>query len=649
MKSISISILFCCASPFLHAQFFDSLSAPSAWYRADQSKLAASQWSDVSGKNNHATYLTGQSPAEGGVINFNKALVFDGIDDYFKVPVNLEGLPGLTIINVFQSADTIERGTWGSENALSRKIYLTTRRALGPDSIADQYGKNENRTILSTIEQHWEGTPNTSATAFLALGSAGKSRSYKSYKGLLAESLVFSRTLDYLERLQIETYLAIKYSAALENKNYINSNENVIWNAEENKDYAAHITCIGRDDAFKLYQKQSQSSYDSGFLTISAGPLAASNESNTTEFATGNFLIWGDNNGSYSTRTGQDKDSVLSLMQRHWMLNASGNSSRQINTEVRIDLSRMQAANLGYWLVVDRSGQGNFSVDNLEYIDPVRVSNGFAIYNIKWDTDGSGKDCFSFARARSLFAVVRKLNDPLCTNETAGKIRIEFIKGHAPFNYKLTGGVNKISRDSKTSETTNELKELMKGDYVLALSDGSGEALTRNFSLIMPDGIDINLGEDQKLTPNNRITLDVKDQVPTGMNVSYLWESSFGFNSNESKIAITESGIYKVTVTKQSDGCQFSDAIAISGTDEEKVAVFPTIVNRDELFNISVSLPESGNVEVQLYDLKGTPAHVLKGSDSPEHHFKTSLSNSGMYLIMVRTPNGTQTKKVIIK
>jgi hypothetical protein len=189
----------------------------------------------------------------------------------------------------------------------------------------------------------------------------------------------------------------------------------------------------------------------------------------------------------------------------------------------------------------------------------------------------------------------------------------------------------------------------MKGDYSLIVSDASGESLTRNFTLIMPDGIDINLGDDQKLGPGNRIILDVKEQVPANIPVAYLWESSFGLTGSESKITITESGIYKVIVTKQSDGCQFSDAIAISGTDEEKVAVFPTIVNRDEPFNISVSLPESGDVEIQLFDLKGTPANALKGTNSPEHHFKTSLSNSGMYVIMVRTANGTQTKKVIVK
>jgi hypothetical protein len=210
---------------------------------------------------------------------------------------------------VFQSSDTLERGAWGTENAKSRKIYLTTRRALGPDSIADQYGKNENKTILSTIEQHWEGTNNTSSTAFLAVGSSGKSRPFIPYKGLLAETMVFNRTLGYLERLQIETYLAIKYGAALENRNYINSNEDIIWNAEENKDYSFHVTGIGRDDAFKLYQKQSQSAYDSGFVTLSAGSLAANNETNSVEFSSGNFLIWGDNNGNRSVKTGEGKDS----------------------------------------------------------------------------------------------------------------------------------------------------------------------------------------------------------------------------------------------------------------------------------------------------------------------------------------------------
>jgi hypothetical protein len=649
MKKLStlVFLLFCFIG--VQAQFFDSQSSPRLWLRADRSVLSATGWTDVSTNNLNATGLSGECPTSGALINFNKAVFFDGVNDYLKVPVNLEGLSQLTVLSVFQSSDTTERGVWGTESFLSRNIMLTTRHATGPDTITDNYGRNEHQAILNTIAQSWESTTNRSANAYLALGGAGKTRGYKPFKGGVAELMVFTRSLGFLERLQIETYLALKYGASMNGRNYISSNKKVLWRANENAVYAHRVAGIGRDDAFQLYQKQAQSAYDSAFLTISVGTLAASNDENKSIINDSDFLLWGDNNASRATKPGEGKDSVLSIMQRKWLLTASGNTSNQLVTELQVDVSKLPNTALGHWLVVDRSGQGDFSVDNLEYILPDRITaDGKAIYRTQWDTDRSGKDSFSFARARNLFAVVHKLNDPLCTNVTAGRVRIDMIAGAAPYNYTLTGTDNKISHEGKITGTFMEQKELVKGAYTLTVQDGGGDKFTRKFNMVMPDALYINLGEDQKLARSGEIVLDVKPQVPDTIIASYEWESNFGFSSIASKVTITESGIYKVTVTKQADGCAFSDEVVISGDGEQKFVVFPTVVNREELYNVSVSLPEAGSVSVHVYDLKGTVHQAWKGENSAGYYFKATLSNPGMYLVFLRTPHGTESRKVIV-
>jgi hypothetical protein len=648
MKKLLTSSLFLFCATVAYAQFFDSLSRPSTWFRADRSALTATQWTDVSGNKRDATAAIGQDPATGGTINFNKAILFDGANDYLTVPVNLEALPELVILAVFQSSDTTERGLWGTENALSRSIMLTTRKAMGPDTITVNYGKNENQALLNTIAQSWEGTLKKSATAFLALGSAGKLRGYKPFKGSVAELMVFSRALGFLERLQIETYLALKYGASMPGSNYISSDGKVLWKAEENIAYSHRVAGIGRDDAFQLYQKQSRSAYDSGLLTMSVGSLAASNDDNKAVIDNGNFLVWGDDNASRTAKPGAGKDSVLSMVQRKWRLTASGNTVGQQATELQVDVSKFSKNTLGYWLVIDRSGRGDFSVDNLEYVLADRVtSDGKAIYKITWDTDHSGKDSFGFARARNLFAVVRTLNNPSCTNETAGHIHIEMVAGQAPFQYKLTNQ-SKLIREWSAREKTSEQKELTKSEYALSVKDNSGEALARNFSLKMPDALTIDLGADQKLTPDSEIVMDVKPQVPDSIAVKYLWENNFGFSSATSKVTITESGIYKVTVTKQSDGCAFSDEVAISGAEEPKFAVYPTVINKGEIFNVSISLPEVGSVDVEVFDLKGMAHQSMNGEGSSEYQFKISLGSSGMYVVVLRTSRGTWSRKVIL-
>ncbi len=647
LSTATCFLIFCITSA--QAQFFDSLSRPSAWLRADRSVLANSKWTDVSGNGRDATAISGESPVDTGVINFNKALVFDGLNDYLKIPVSLEALSDFTILSIFQSSDTTERGTWGAENALSRNVMLTTRRATGPDTLTDSYGKNENTVVLNTIAQSWEGTTAKSATAFMALGSSGKTRRHKYFKGSVAEMLVFSRSLGFLERLQIETYLALKYGASMRGRNYISSDEKVLWKADDNAAYAFRIAGLGRDDAFHLYQKQSRSAYDSGLLTLSVNRVAASNQENTSTINHGDFLVWGDTNASLATAPGEGKDSVLSIVQRQWCITATGNTVSQLATELTVDMSQLPATTLGYWLVIDRSGQGNFSVDNLEYVLADRTANGKVVYKVTWDSDRSGKDNFGFARARNLFAVVRKLNDPLCTNETAGRVRIDMIAGNAPYTYTLTGKDNKIAREGKTSEKTFEQKELSKGDYTFVLKDGDGDVLTRNFSLSMPDALNINLGEDQKLTQGSQLVLDVKPQVPDTIAVSYQWKNNFGFSSTASKVTITESGIYRLTVTKQTDGCAFSDEVVVSGSEEQKLAVYPTIISRGDTYNISISLPESGNVRVQVFDMKGTPYQTLNGENSTEYHFKAALNDSGMYMVVIQTPSGTESRKVIVQ
>lgn len=649
-KAFVFAFLLFSISLVVHGQPTDSLSGPRVWLRADRSVLSGLKWSDVSAYRNDASAASAQQvPALNAAINFNKAVTFDGIDDYLKIPHSVEGLADLSIFAVFQSADTTERGVWGSEQGASRNVLLTTRKAIGPDTIADVYGKSEKITVLNSVLQNWEKATATSATAFFALGSAGKTKGYKPFKGTLAELAVFDRALTFLERIQFETYLAIKYGTGLRAGNFVSSAEKVLWRVEENKGYGRNIAGIGRDDAFNLYQRQSGSAYDSALLVMSVGTLATSNVANTATIADQDFILWGDNGLALSTRRGLGADSVLSVVQRKWLVTATGNTASKLGVELRIDAARLPANPLGYWLVIDRSGQGNFSVDNLEYILPDGISDGKIVYkNVNWDKDGSGKDSFGFAKATALFAVVRRVSDPSCTNETAGKIKVEVIAGNAPFQYSLSNPEASISRNRKTSEKSSDEKELVKGDYILTLKDGGDETLVRNFKLLMPDGLEINLGPDRVYTETASIVLDVSSQVPDAVPVTYRWENNFGFSSTGKKITVQESGIYRVFVTKDLDGCVFTDDVIISGAENQRVAVYPNIISSNENYNVSISLDKPGGVEVRVFNGRGIQVHEMKNSGQSEYQFITSLKDSGMYLVVIQTAKGIEARKIVV-
>ena len=642
------SLIFLCL--YAKGQSTDSLFGPRVWLRADRSILDGNKWTDVSFFKNDASAASPQEmPSLTGTINFNKAVVFDGVDDYFKIPYSLEGLADLSILAVFQSADTTERGVWGSEQGSSRNVLLTTRKAIGPDTIADVYGKAEKIAVLNSVLQNWEKALTTSSTAFFALGSAGKAKGYKPFKGSLAELIVFNRSLTFLERVQFETYLAIKYGTGLRGGNFVSSGEKVLWRVEENKIYGRNIAGIGRDDFFNLYQKQSGSAYDSGFLLMSAGPISNSNVENNAVINDQDFLLWGDNGLPLSAKPGIGIDSVLSVVQRKWLVTATGNTANRLPVELHIDAAKLPVNPLGYWLVIDRSGQGNYSVDNLEYILPDGISNGKVIYkNVVWDKDGSGKDNFGFAQAKDLFVVVRKISDPSCRNETAGKVTMEVVAGKAPYQFSLTNPDAEIAREWKQSVKSINQDELVVGTYALSVSDANNEELVRNFSLAMPDALYIDLGPDQKWTIGKDIILDVSSQIPDSIEVAYRWENNFGFNSTAEKITVSESGIYRVLVTKQKDGCVFTDDMIISGAESQRIAVYPNVIRSNENYNVSISLDDPGSVLVKIFNSRGTQVQEMNNSGQSEFQFIASLKDSGMYLVMIQTPNGVETHKLIV-
>ncbi|HEY0653360.1 MAG TPA: T9SS type A sorting domain-containing protein [Chryseosolibacter sp.] len=629
----------------------DSVSSPAIWLRADKSELTPTTWSDMTTLKRNAIAASAiEAPTLTGVINFNKALVFDGVDDYFKVAYSLEGLTDLSVLAVFQSADTTERGIWGTEQANSRSIFLTTRKAMGPDTALDVYGKNERLVVLNSILQNWEKSVTQSNNAFFALGSAGKSRSYKPFKGSLAELIVFDRALTFSDRIKYETYLAIKYGAGLRGPNLVSSSNQLLWRGKDNEAYAHNVAGIGRDDYFNLLQKQSGSAYDSSLLVMSIAAITPFNVENSGTLPDQNFLVWGDNGQPLAAARGIGRDSVLSIVRRKWLITSTGSAMNKKPIEIHINAAKLPAAPDGYWLVIDRSGQGNFAVDNLEYVKPDRVENGKIIYkNVLWDADGSGKDHFGLALANDLFVVVRKLSDPSCTDETAGRIRIEVIAGNGPFHNSLSGVKGEIKREWKQVPLSSEITQLKAGDYELNVSDKNNNILKRHFSLTMPDALTISLGADQELNPAKEIVLSVAHQVPDTVDVTYRWENSFGFSSTDKKITATEPGVYRVYVTKKSDGCVFTDDIAITGSDQQRVAVYPTILGTDEVFNIGISLQKPAAVGVKILDGRGIVVTEMQGTGNAEYLFNAQLPESGIYLVVVKTPSGFETRKVIVQ
>ena len=630
-----------------------SLPTPSLWLRGDAGTATTGLWLDQSGHDLHAVAPDGQAPVSDGLLNFNPVLRYDGGDDYMRIPYSLEGLSEITVFAVFQSADTLERGIWGTEQGESRRIMFSTRRVSGPGEAVDSYGKNEKMAILSTLVQQWNKTTSLSTEAYLSLGTSGREQdTIKVFKGLLAELMIYDQNLSFLERVQIQTYLALKYGIPLQQGNYVSASEQVLWKAEEMQEYAGRLAGIGRSKAFSLHQKQSISAYDtSGLLLISAGTPAATNQKNKVNIPDEHFLLWGDNQKALSDtlKKEQEQDTLLAVLERKWMMAASGSEVHQLETELRLKTALFPNDSAAYWLLVDRSGRGDYSLDNVEIIlaDTV-VEDSVHIYRgVQWDRDQSGKDGFSLARGKHMVAQISGLQHPDCEHLTGGSASFQITGGKGPFRYSLRKEGTDFLREWEGEQQFCK-DSLEAGAYQLSITDAEEYTVERQFSLALPNTLLVDLGEDRPLPAGNQLLLDAGEWIADSIPATYLWESSYGFRSTEPRINVGETGVYTVTVSNE-EGCSFTDKITISGAVAQRFELFPSPVSRGSQFQVSISLKEAGPVSLRVYTLNGILLQQQQGSQSAEYQFQMALREPGMYNVVLDTPEGTEVKRMIVQ
>ncbi|ULC60695.1 choice-of-anchor D domain-containing protein [Flaviramulus sp. BrNp1-15] len=138
------------------------------------------------------------------------------------------------------------------------------------------------------------------------------------FDGKISEVLSYSQTNSSLDQHKILSSLAIKYGITLHetnsttavnlnDKDYIDSQGNIIWDTSANTGYNFDVAGIGRDDVGQLNQKQSSSSNDEvdgtglieGILSIGLSDIYDTNtdniSSNPTTFNDRQYLMWGNN------------------------------------------------------------------------------------------------------------------------------------------------------------------------------------------------------------------------------------------------------------------------------------------------------------------------------------------------------------------
>ncbi|HEY8915144.1 MAG TPA: hypothetical protein VIM87_01870, partial [Chitinophaga sp.] len=308
-----------------------------SWVKADAGITAVdgnvSKWTDQAVQREWPkTFPAIAVPWQANAINYNPTVNFAG-NNYFTIPSITSAFTAGEIFSVqfsnLAAASTTASFPWefgGDPTNLTDQFYHYSNGShythfgtnsrpgypLGGINMQRAHVLN-NWSAPSSWSLNFDGKTIGSSTAFpvtfsrgAAINSAIGAGHNSIFRGRIAEVMLYNRRLTDPERIQVNSYLALKYALTLRNAagamtDYIASDGTArMWTASKNTGYGQRITGIGRDDNGALLQKQSRSQLDSAIVSIAVGTaFAASNKENSTIINNDlSFFTFSDNGGA---------------------------------------------------------------------------------------------------------------------------------------------------------------------------------------------------------------------------------------------------------------------------------------------------------------------------------------------------------------
>jgi hypothetical protein len=471
------------------------------------------------------------------------------------------------------------------------------------------------------------------------------------FSGLFPEFLLYDRVLSRKEQLKVNTYLAIKYGVTLKDSDYLDAQGNVIWDSEENSDYHNRMAGIGRDDLSGLLQKQSSSqSTAAGVWKIGLGNLAENNRQNETALSPATFLLWGDDGGRLRfPESGRIESPYL---ERKWLMTAIG-EYQELSTQLSLDANRLEfliQPQHKLWLVVDRSGSGEFGFGNTDYYPSNKngATGNFIFDHIRWDTDGSGSDIFTLQEGTDMLAQI-DLQAPSCSPEKEGHLQLKIQGGEAPFylewyNVKTKG---KIAWTVQEREVQN-ISEVTAGEYKLSIRDANQNEYQQEFSIDPKEMATTALLSSYQMKRNVPLLLDAT--VAQVGAVQYRWLTPSGHTVYAPQLQIDEAGNYQLEM--EMEGCVARKSIEVRPVATsvfKDLNLYPNPLGQGDPFELRIQLLEPLPLNLQIVDELGRMTHE---ADFPPYDFfryQNKFVAPGTYHIRLQAGKEISSLKLVVQ
>ncbi|MDR0603424.1 MAG: T9SS type A sorting domain-containing protein, partial [Bacteroidales bacterium] len=639
-------------------QIIPNKTKATIWYDVEQQEDSASLVQLAKGvtrSNTHKSISMSQDSFR--LLNFHKVKTFEQEKSSIKTPYNVKGFSRLTVIVVYHSPDTLkEHGIWSVHSGKGQVSGLTDRRLIRHKSEYVYPVKRRGIPLINTSMQSFPKNRVKADSNYFVMGETilpDSSLCY--YSGDIAEYLVFDHFLKKTEALKIETYLAIKYGISLIASDYLSPSERILWSYEDNEEYSYGIAGIGKDSVSGLAQYQGSSSEEADLLTIGVGDFTALNKDNPATVPEGNYLVWGHNEGSLGHETTTICETEYPLWERKWMMQVSyTDTTKRFKTSVKIRIpEEYRDTNRLNYLVIDRSGGGDFTTSLIEYLPQSHFDTlGYAYFhNVIWDTDGSGKDLFSF----SYGATIETMAEASCFNNNKGRLSVNMCGGKPPFHYLL--------KDSTGQQYTYQggrnciFTALPFGDYILVVTDSVNTVISKKIEIPVFDSAALELPSTYWLNSESSEIIDVRKYNSKSF-TNYVWEKDGVLFGDSAVAVITLPGKYKLTVT-DSNGCLYTSEMEVKtltlyknpskeekGTGLSYYKLYPNPTTGS--YRVEVDLPEETAVRIRVFTVKGDLLEEWKDNGKKYYSFSSYLDVKGNYLIEVETIFGIEDFKLTV-
>ncbi|MFT6423043.1 MAG: hypothetical protein ACJA2K_001780, partial [Thalassolituus sp.] len=232
----------------------------------------------------------------------------------------------------------------------------------------------------------------------------GRKDSGDAFQGDIMEVIWYTKSLTTAERLQVSSYLSLKYGIDLVG-NYTDSSGAVIWNdslgvsSNPGENYKNAVFGLGRDDTSGLNQKVSRSVESTRLTLALQSDFTSSNASSSrTTSINGDrqFFLVGHNSGSYSLQTTEVGAPYSLRIGREWLVQKTG-FNQSVSMKFAIPSGLPQSAKL---YLVRKNTNSDFSSGaesigeinkTTGVINNVTLNNGdYFTIAVTLDSDGDG-------------------------------------------------------------------------------------------------------------------------------------------------------------------------------------------------------------------------------------------------------------------